>query len=390
MRTVRRSKPLLEILEQRLLLSFSSSFPLEDLDHVVWAPPPPLLADFTSDGILDKISSNSHEVLVRPGRGDGTFGDPIHTSIWPTPGAPLLAVADFNGDNQPDVLTAAAIDFESPPTVNVLLGRGDGSFVLAEIFSVGTAPTMIGTGQIFGTGRTDVAIAGYDYLSGEHNVLALFNDGIWWRPTPPPVVGDANGDQKVDAFDLNILASHWQQNMPGGVSVGDFTGLNGGPDGKVDALDLNLIAAHWQEGVTPLPVTAAAPLSLRADVSPDATSTSVAIAASISAATLPANSQASGTLASSLVQNRTTVIFHTLVSVAKPLRALPPIRLLDSITNQQKHGPSQRRTPQKATSASFNDVGALANVNRLLQLLKSSHPHALGTAPSEQNPKSGR
>lgn len=55
--------------------------------------------------------------------------------------------------------------------------------------------------------------------------------------------GDATLDQKVDAFDLNVLASHWQQ--PDGAlwSAGDFTG-----DGKVDAFDLNVLAANWQAG----------------------------------------------------------------------------------------------------------------------------------------------
>jgi hypothetical protein len=55
--------------------------------------------------------------------------------------------------------------------------------------------------------------------------------------------GDANVDGKVDAFDLNLLAAHWQST---GMlwSSGDFTG-----DGKVDAFDLNILAANWQFGV---------------------------------------------------------------------------------------------------------------------------------------------
>jgi hypothetical protein len=55
-------------------------------------------------------------------------------------------------------------------------------------------------------------------------------------------IGDANLDGKVNAFDLNLLAAHWQAN---GVlwSAGDFTG-----DGKVNAFDLNALAASWQFG----------------------------------------------------------------------------------------------------------------------------------------------
>jgi len=55
--------------------------------------------------------------------------------------------------------------------------------------------------------------------------------------------GDASLDGKVDSFDLNLLAAHWQ--MQGGAmwSAGDFTG-----DGKVDAMDLNVLAGNWQAG----------------------------------------------------------------------------------------------------------------------------------------------
>jgi hypothetical protein len=54
-------------------------------------------------------------------------------------------------------------------------------------------------------------------------------------------IGDANLDGKVDAFDLNLLAAHWQQPADALWSAGDFT-----YDGKVDAFDLNQLAAHWQ------------------------------------------------------------------------------------------------------------------------------------------------
>jgi hypothetical protein len=53
-------------------------------------------------------------------------------------------------------------------------------------------------------------------------------------------IGDANLDNKVDAFDLNLLAAHWQQSNVLW-SAGDFTG-----DGFVNAFDLNALAINWQ------------------------------------------------------------------------------------------------------------------------------------------------
>src|SRR5262245_36883451 len=97
-------RPRLEVLEDRLTPSFSGPMPLDASSGfaVEWAPPfwYPQLADFTSDGIYDQIGSDWFEVVVRPGRGDGTFADPIRTrsSIpWASVGYQLV-VADFNGD----------------------------------------------------------------------------------------------------------------------------------------------------------------------------------------------------------------------------------------------------------------------------------------------------
>ena len=99
---------------------------------------------------------------------------------------------------------------------------------------------MIGTGEIFGTGRTDVAIAGYDYLSGEHGVLTLFNDGHWWRPSPA-LPGDYNGNGEVDAADYVV----WRKTL--GTSMPNYSGADGNGNGVVDQDDQAVWRAHFGE-----------------------------------------------------------------------------------------------------------------------------------------------
>jgi RHS repeat-associated protein len=67
------------------------------------------------------------------------------------------------------------------------------------------------------------------------------------------IPGDATGDGSVDAFDLNVMASHWQAPTTGTdaekFAQGDFN-----LDGMVDAFDLNVLAANWGKSGTGLQV----------------------------------------------------------------------------------------------------------------------------------------
>jgi len=284
------------------------------------------IADFTGDGIPDLVSAGI-DVAIQVGHGDGTFALPFSYSANGSMHTGL-AVADFNGDGKLDVVTSDA----DTGTVSLLLGNGNGALTYAGAYPVDSSPSAITVGDFNGDFWPDVAAAN----AGSNTVSVLLNDQSW----PALRVGDANGDGKIDAFDLNIVAAHWQQNALGGPTVGDFTGSINGPDGKVNAFDLNLIAAHWQEGVTPV-----------------------------------SGNAASGTLASPFVENPSTVTFRTWTGAGKPLRTLPPIKLRDPASNQQKHGPAQGKVPQKAIAASINDPGLLARVKRLLQPSYSRHSY---------------
>jgi len=72
-----------------------------------------------------------------------------------------------------------------------------------------------------------------DMTDGELDALAL-------AVLVPPHPGDANGDRKVDVFDLAALANHYQTGTNLTWTQGDFTG-----DGEVNVFDLAVLANNY-------------------------------------------------------------------------------------------------------------------------------------------------
>src|SRR5262249_35738688 len=148
--------------------------------------------DFTSDGIGDRwyIDVSGREV-VQPGRGDGTFGDPIY-SQWGVPYAVMAwATADLNSDGRLHLILASSTD-DMGGVGSWLLGRGDGTFYGRETFELGVDPsaarsgtaTALAIGDFDADGRPDVAVAGN--CNGAGAVAVLLNDGNWPLVPPPP------------------------------------------------------------------------------------------------------------------------------------------------------------------------------------------------------------
>ncbi|GAB3755950.1 FG-GAP-like repeat-containing protein [Spirosoma pomorum] len=81
-----------------------------------------VLNDVDQDGKLDVVTSRWDRLAVLPGKGDGTFGFSRNFSV--DTGANSVAVADFNGDNKPDLITASygnksvSILYSCPTVVN--------------------------------------------------------------------------------------------------------------------------------------------------------------------------------------------------------------------------------------------------------------------------------
>ncbi len=161
------------------------------------------VADFNGDGIPDLVTTDSSHDTVRVllGNGDGTF----QTGRDLAAGSSVrsLAVADFNGDGIPDL--AVTNDLLGGSTASILLGNGDGSFQPPRGFAAGFSASGVAVGDFNGDGIPDLAVGNYfdvECLS----VLLGNGDGTFQAPRSydaigrPQIVtvGDFNGDGHPD------------------------------------------------------------------------------------------------------------------------------------------------------------------------------------------------
>ena len=163
------------------------------------------VGDFNGDGLPDVALNTAGpagpavEVLL--GKGDGSF-QPNHLILRVGQTPLSVAAGDFDGNGALDLVTA-----NSNGTVSVLLGNGDGSFRPRVDLTVGGSPHSVAVGDFNGDGRLDVVTA--QQLTDTVSVLLGHGDGTFARPlvfaasgqdfTPQSMaLGDVNGDGKLD------------------------------------------------------------------------------------------------------------------------------------------------------------------------------------------------
>jgi hypothetical protein len=202
-------------------------------------------------------------IIALPGNGDGTFKAPVITSTYSSATAPysaipleIAAVADLNGDGNPDLLInipgTSVVDFQLQTQLALFLGNGDGSF---------QAPVNINTtADVYGTpvvadlnkdGKLDLALL-TETSAGQAQLVILFGngDGTFGAPNvfaleggdvirgASLVAADFNGDGNLD------LALFEQEAFSGifyGNGDGTFNSVNVGTVGQPIIIPQDLV-----------------------------------------------------------------------------------------------------------------------------------------------------
>jgi hypothetical protein len=182
------------------------------------------IADLDNDGLQDLAVTNwwaatppEPALSVLLGTGGGQFAEAITVDV--TAGAnPALVVADFDGDGAKDVVRTNYWSYY----VDMLAGRGDGTFVTYDFLGFGgDGAEGIAASDLDGDGRMDLAVANED----TQNVSVLMAEGagtfapsnqICVVDSPPPcpagsdpsslAVAEVTGDGHPDLLITNRLS----------------------------------------------------------------------------------------------------------------------------------------------------------------------------------------
>jgi hypothetical protein len=153
------------------------------------APNGVAVGDLNGDGKIDVVVANSDSpgtVAVLLGNGDGTLQPAVTYAAGDFP--MFVALADFNKDGHLDIAVANR-SLDAPGAITILLGNGDGTFQPAVSYGSFVDAFSFAIGDLNHDGALDIAVA--DTSSG--SLLLGNGDGTF-------TLGNSIGASKVVAF----------------------------------------------------------------------------------------------------------------------------------------------------------------------------------------------
>jgi hypothetical protein len=220
-------RPNVEALEDRLTPSFSwgGNYTSDEFYGFYSTVPgfttgyTEVTADFNGDGTLDLFSLSSQLGNVLLGRGDGTF---ILEESWPASDLSMIGVGDFNGDGRPDLaLLSQDIYVTGDGTATVLLNNGDfpGSPAIpASSFTVSGFPSPTSAGQ--------AATFTVTALDSNGNVLTGCNGTVHFTSSDPNAGLPADYTFRGADYGVHTFSATLKTEGPQSITVtqGDATG----------------------------------------------------------------------------------------------------------------------------------------------------------------------
>ena len=175
--------------------------------------------DFDGDGYIDLVvaaDDPSDTVSILRNRGDGTFAMGVKYGISLVPSS--ISVADFDGDEKPDLAITACSWHPNPMhgAVLVMKNTGGGTFASPVSYDAGSWPRGISATDFDGDGHIDLAVANYSgntisILRNNGNGTFAGSDDYAVRNNPSSVfAADFDGDGRPDLAVSNLENGTYQ------------------------------------------------------------------------------------------------------------------------------------------------------------------------------------